>query len=358
MATQSRYRGQGTSDASKNQPAHSENKSSVNTDVKPEAERVTIDEQTSANQSVANANEATENSADITAQKDANADAGVAKDGGGQAQVEQGTSNEETNANAQDSNVDNGQSDLSGQAPNQPSEGATESKPDGDTTTEVTEGDAATITKEETQQQQQQPEEKTEEQLQQARQADQLQQENGQTSSVVQEPPAADPADETLETASTEEATEEQKEPEEKLPAVVYQVRSTLKAYLETMAPGKPHPKNEGIHAQLSLVRLFTFVLRLRGAEFTQAMDELTKTIVDNREKQFNERYAFRFIDGISISQKERTRFRDLLHVFLTLSDKGQRQAQAKTIDLRKAFVNVASTEEQALLSDYFAPRI
>jgi len=137
-------------------------------------------------------------------------------------------------------------------------------------------------------------------------------------------------------------------------------VRDRLEQYIDAMKAGKPQTKTSGANGQLILYRLFAFVMRQRGEEFTAALDELLATIKANSDDNgvFGERYAFRYLNDLSISSKERVNFQALLSAFITLADKGTRNAKLKSVDIPKAFAGVTDATANSLLVEYFTPRI
>ncbi len=159
-----------------------------------------------------------------------------------------------------------------------------------------------------------------------------------------------------------EEAAEEETEVavEDNTNHAVLAVRDRLTQYLTNMKPGKPQTATSGATNQLILWRIINFILRQRGEDFTLAMDEFLDTVKKNSGDNgvFNEFYAFRFFDNISISGKDRANFNALLHTFITLADKGTRNAKLKSIDPLKAFAGVTDSTSNSLVAEYFTPRI
>lgn len=142
--------------------------------------------------------------------------------------------------------------------------------------------------------------------------------------------------------------------PDDSVPLYLRAQRDRLTEYakymnLETLV------SNEVILQQQNLFRLvIQSLLRLRGMEFVNALDELLVFIKANRTKAFHEKYAFREYPNLKISKEERTVLVDVVHLLINICDPDTRRLVMNQIDLSVALNGIRDFDEvRALFHEY-----
>lgn len=111
-------------------------------------------------------------------------------------------------------------------------------------------------------------------------------------------------------------------------------VEENLEDYVARMKPGKAHTGNEGPVAQVKLYRTIQTVLRMEGSAFIQAYGYLLKVVNDHRKDVFDERYLFRYFDGLTLTSPERRNFERILNLLVTTCEPKLRSKAIKQVDL------------------------
>lgn len=128
----------------------------------------------------------------------------------------------------------------------------------------------------------------------------------------------------------------------------------TLNQYITNMRPGLGVSEEQGAREQTALANiLINNVFSAPSDEFGGVMKTLLAVVKDNREGAFNERYAYRFVAGMRLTNERRVLFEDLLTLTLTTSDHGVKGA-SKQIDVRKLIDRLADDRIVENLQSYY----
>lgn len=115
---------------------------------------------------------------------------------------------------------------------------------------------------------------------------------------------------------------------------LVQHVKTTLKEYLEKMAPGRSHAGKEGAITQVKFLRLIETILKLEGTEFTLMYGTLLDTVNKNKGSAFSESYIYRYFDSLTISPSESAKFSKLMNLLLVTCDPDKRRASLRQVDV------------------------
>jgi hypothetical protein len=120
------------------------------------------------------------------------------------------------------------------------------------------------------------------------------------------------------------------------------------------MRPGLGVSEEQGAREQTALANvLINNVFATPADEFGGNMKALLAAVKANREGAFNERYAYRFVAGMRLTNERRVLFEDLLTLTLTTADRGVAGA-GKQIDVRKLIDRLADDRIIENLQSYY----
>lgn len=110
----------------------------------------------------------------------------------------------------------------------------------------------------------------------------------------------------------------------------------TISNYLTVMKPGHGHTEMEGVRAQVEMHKLFKTITKLNGVKFFEIYRQLLTVVAQHRQAHFNERYVFRHIDKMKLSNREILMFERFMHLVITTCESSKRSMTIKQIDLAK----------------------
>lgn len=131
-------------------------------------------------------------------------------------------------------------------------------------------------------------------------------------------------------------------------------VRENLEKYVEFMKPGRAHRGKEGMNHQVMLFRTIQVVLRQRGADFHKLYAYLLSVVNEHRKDVFDERYVFRYMDMVTLTNVERRSFERILNLIINTANPSTRQQAVKQIDLDATMELFKDPEAQQQIQGFY----
>lgn len=132
-------------------------------------------------------------------------------------------------------------------------------------------------------------------------------------------------------------------------------VEEGLNEYIAKMTPGVPHTGEDGPKAQTAFFRIIQSIFRQSGKDFIESYSLLLDTVAKHRNTVFNERYVYRYMSEVRLTNTERKNFERILNLFLVTCDKASRKQHLKQVDLNYTVEGFNDTALIQKLTEFYS---
>lgn len=136
---------------------------------------------------------------------------------------------------------------------------------------------------------------------------------------------------------------------------ILQTISENLETYVTTMKPATPVDSAKGGEMQRLLHRTIRQCTKLTGSSFALCWTHFLKVVHENRQGCFAERYVYRYMDSVPLSQVELRSFQRMLHLALATCNPATRMLAVRQIDLGLVVVDLPAGGDliKAYYTDY-----
>lgn len=130
--------------------------------------------------------------------------------------------------------------------------------------------------------------------------------------------------------------------------SVVTRMDATLNEYTDVMAANRITSAETGARQQVKLYRALKAVIGAESnSDFVQGMDRFLSHVRDHITGVFHDRYAFRFVSELTLSNTERLEFQHLLRLFTNIATPETRQSALEQTDVDVALKHTPESQRE-----------